>query len=519
MVKLRKTGKSLNRKGDLVVVETPKGGHKVVERGEVSEVWIGANGSFDAQPMVLTGTREAARLPSAERKELLDEGYRLWKYDALGGTIVSMTTYFVLGRGVTFSFDDEQAQFYAKKFYKKNGLEIKLRSATDESVAFGDIFMWLRPHRSEVRRGSKAIWRIGDTQVTFVDPANIHSIESADEDPSDPHNYLYEYVDGGQMHHSLTIPDISKYDVENDSEGNGCMLHVKFNAGNMDPFGHSDLLRVKEWLDNYQEYLRDGVIINKLYRSPCFDISIADGTPDEVNAAIARYGSWTIGSNPVHTDREVWQVLEFTGPNTSSENSRRSLLLIIAAGVGFAEYMLADGANANLASSKSQQLPVIKKFEDRQDILAFYLMKVFQFALETKAKIATNSGLTIETDQEGDMVPFEGHVKFPTIAEERDVEVAQTNQVALEAHYMSPRTAAGRLGLDYGREVEIMLKDKQFFDKLKEAGIISDPTEDAIKLERAKAEAMGSGDDRGGSQNGRPNNQNGRQTDVAVTTQ
>jgi len=517
MTKLVPTGKFTNRKGDLVVVETSQG-PKLVDAERIQEVWISSGGSFDVAPMDLFGTREAARLPTADRKELLDEGYRLWKYDALGGTIVSLTTYFVLGRGVTFTFDDENAQFHAEKFYKKNRLEMRLRSASDESVAFGDIFMWLRPHFTDVRRGSKTIWRTGDTQVTFIDPVNVTHIESADEDPSDPFTYIYEYIDADRQPQSVHIPDITKYDIDGSDRSVGCMVHVKLNSGNMDPFGHSDLIRVKEWLDNYQEYLRDGVIINKLYRSPCFDVSIEDGSPEEVNAAIARYRSWTIGSNPVHNSRETWQILEFTGPNTSSENSRRSLLLIIAAGVGFAEYMLADGANANLASSKSQQLPVIKKFEDRQDIFTHFLMQVFQFALLAKATLGRGSGLSVETDQEGDVVPFKGAVKFPTIAEERDVEVAQTNQTAMEGHYMSSRTAAGRLGLNLEREVELMLQDAPLMDKLKEAGIITDPVEEAMKLEQVKAKAQG-GQNGDPSKNGKDKKPAGKKTDVAIRTQ
>lgn len=509
MVKLKKTGKFINRGDEEVVIERD-GKYEVVNRQEIQEGWASSGGSFDTKPLDLFGFREAIRLPNRERNELLDEGYRLWKYDALGGTIVSLTTYFVLGRGVTFTFDDEDAQFYADKFYKKNRLEMRLRSACDESVAFGDIFIWMRPHFTDVKRGSKTIWRTGDTQITFIDPINITYIESADEDPSDVFNYIYEYKDAEETPIRHIIPDITKYDIDGPDKGEGCMIHIKLNAGNMDPFGHSDLLRVKEWLDNYQEYLRDGVIINKLYRSPCFDVSIEDGSPDEVNAAIARYRSWTIGSNPVHNSREVWQILEFTGPNTSSENSRRALLLIIAAGVGFAEYMLADGANANLASSKSQQLPVIKKFEDRQDIFAHFLMQAFQFALMVKATVVRNSGLNLETDVEGDVVPFKGQVRFPTIAEERDVEVAQTNAEAIDKHYMSPRTAAARLNLDYGREVEIMLQDKELTDKLKEAGVISDPVEEAFKMEQAKVRANPGANSNSGSNGSSANTSNVR---------
>lgn len=452
------------------------------ENKTVQEVWISSGGSFDTTPLIKNVGVPPFKLPDADRQDLLDEGYRLWKYDPIGGSIVRTTTYFTLGRGLIYSFDDDNAQFYAHKFYEKNNLELRLRSASDEATAFGEVYVWLRPKFSEVKQGNKVLWRLGDTQVTFFPPDNVTHVETADEDIGDIYNFMVEWEDGRKEDHTELIPHISKYDINGENAEQGCMIQLKLNSGNIDPFGHSDLIPIKEWLDNYQEYLRDGVIINKLYRSPCFDISIEDGTEDEVNAAIARYRGWGIGSNPVHNSREKWKILEFTGPNSSNEQSRRALLLIIAAGVGFAEFMLADGSNSNLASSKSQTLPVIKKFEDRQDVWAHVLKQMMQFALMAKAMINPASGLVIETDQEGDPIPFQGRIEFPPIAQDRDLEVAQTNKIAMESGYLSERTAAARLNIDYDREIEHRRNDIDRQSELKQmmldAGLMPNPEQD-----------------------------------------
>ena len=463
MVKLTPTGKrvELGRGSHVVVV-----GDKAIKDERVQEVWINSGGSFDSAPLVTQVGQQPFRLSSSNRQQLLDEAYRLWKFDALGGNIVRTTSYFTLGRGVVFQFDDENAQFFANKFYTKNRLEVKLRAASDEANAFGEVYIWLRPKFDEERSGSKVVWRPGDVQVTFIPPDNITNIETADDDVGDVHNFIYEWMNADMSGDSLVIPHISKYDVESSDRRNGCIIQIKLNSGNMDPFGQSDLLPIKEWLDNYQEYLRDGVVINKLYRSPCYDVSITDGSEEEVNAAISRYRGWSIGSNPVHNDRETWQILEFQGPSSSNQEARRSLLLMIAAGVGFAEFMLADGSNSGLASSKSQQLPVIKKFEDRQDLWAYTLMEMFQFALITKARINSKAGLEIERDREGDFEPFAGRVEFPAISQDRDLEVAQTNQLAMEKGYMSPRTAAARLNIDFDREMELIDNDVEAIEKL-----------------------------------------------------
>jgi len=490
MTKLTKTNK--------VLVEDPKGNPLIVDKdAPVQEVWVNSGGSFNTTPLMINVGLQPFKLPEANRQQLLDEAYRLWKFDPLGGNIIHTSSYFTLGRGLIFEFDDKVAQYYAVKFFKKNKLEVRLRSASDELSAFGEVYMWLRPKKAETKIGNRVIWRPGDTQVTFIPPQNISNIETAEEDVGDIYNYIFEYSEGDYKQRTRTIPDISKYDYESDADETGCVVQIKLNSGNMDVFGQSDLIPIKEWLDNYQEFLRDGVVINKLYRSPCFDISIKDGTPDEVSAAISRYRGWSIGSNPVHNDREEWKILEFKGPASHNEEARRAILLIIAAGVNFAEFMLADGSNSNLATSKTQQLPVIKKFEDRQDLWAHYMMMVFQFVLTVKSKYGINSGLTIETDDEGDAKPFTGRVEFPTISQDKDLEVAQTNKLGLEGGYLSPRTAAARLNLNYDRQLDEMDRDIQkqseIMQKKVDVGMVLDPTEptpdEASKSETALANA------------------------------
>ena len=133
---------------DKKLVEDPKGNAIIVDKNApVQEVWVNAGGSFDVAPLLINVGLQPFKLPEANRQQLLDESYRLWKYDPLGGNIIRTTSYFTLGRGLIYEFDDPKAQFYADKFFKKNRLEVKLRAACDELSAFGEVYMWLRPKR------------------------------------------------------------------------------------------------------------------------------------------------------------------------------------------------------------------------------------------------------------------------------------------------------------------------------------------------------------------------------------
>lgn len=439
------------------------GGYKikpVVESSEDGEVIIGteiinsATGSFFTSDtgFGFSSFQQAFRTAVIDRKEFLKEGYRLWKFDPLGGTIVNLTTFFVMGRGIVINYNNPVDENVLKKFWKNNKMHRRIKQMCDEGTAFGENFIKLKLHRQEVLFGGRILWHAGDVEVSTIDPLNIEAVEHAADDVSNVFSYHISFTDETDNEIREIIPDISKFNPNFDE---ACVLHVKFNAACNDPFGLSDLVRIKEWLDNYQEFLRDSVIINKLYRSPCYDITIEDGTETDILNAKRRYANWKIGSNPVHNDKEKWDVLEFTGVNMSSEDSRRALLLIVAAGVGFPEYMLADGSNSNLASTKSQQLPAIKRFEDRQDVYMSVLLEMFDFALRMKSSFGSVAGLTPEIDFEGDEV-WRGEVRFPVIAQEEDSAVASTTIGLVESGLMALSTASLKNGTSY--EVELKRK-------------------------------------------------------------
>jgi len=442
------------------------GGYKIVPvlkdvNGEavvVKEVVSTATGSvfYDDRFDYWGFNQNAFRSPSSSRKEFLDEGYRLWKYDPIGGIIVNLTSNFVMGRGLKIQYKDEVANEVLLKFWKKNKMSIKSKQLCDEGTAYGENFICLKVHKYNVIQNGKIVWRSGDVEFKTYDPKNIDGIEHAADDVNDVYNYFISYTGNDGSEQKEKIVDISKFNPLYDDK---CILHIKFNAGTSDSFGLSDLVRVKEWLDNYQDFLRDGVIINKLYRSPCYDITIKDGGPDDIAQARARYSGWKIGSNPVHNDKEEWDILEFSGANVSSEDSRRALLLIIAAGVGFPEYMLADGSNANLASTTSQQLPATKKFEDRQDSYCCGYKIIFDFVLDMKLLFGVGKGRPIpDMDIDQDRV-WVGEIIFPEISREEDSVVAEYTTKLVESGMMARSTAAIKNGLNYQEELGKMQND------------------------------------------------------------
>ena len=483
------------------------GGYRVRSRitadGEVKEVIALAAGGFasnNTEPQ--GGGLDAAKPGSSDRNAILQKCYELFVSDPLGGQIAETTRNFIFGSGTSVTFDDATAQQWVNRFRAKNMIGEQEKCMGAMSVYQGDEYLWLRPITEDVAAGRRRVWIAGDTMLTLIDPQNITGIRHNPTDPNDAFAYLCEYKDedkGGEIV-KIAIPDHRYYDPDAQA-ALGCIIHIKFNADPNDPFGNPDYLRVGEWMENYKEYLRDGVIINKLYRSPCYDITIIDGDENDVDAAIARYRGWKIGSNPVHNDKEEWKILEFKGPNSSQSEARRAILLIIAAGVGFAEYMLADGSNANLASTTTQELPVLKKFESRQDSFKTAFMLMYQIVL---MHASVHGGLPASMDDFNADYYWPGAVEFPPLvrAEERDVE--QVNSGAVEDGYMSLRTAAKRIGLNLADELRKKVEDAvalaeaeaKIMEEREKRGLVTQPENDPDDRN------VGDNDDGGGSGDG-----------------
>lgn len=477
----------------------------------VTEVISLAAGGFVTNNTTPRGNDlEAAKEPTRDRKRILERCYNLYKTDPLGGQIAETTKNFLFGAGTKVAGRNDEEDRFLKRFRIKNDMGLREGQVGAMSVYQGDIYFWLRPVTEDLKIGQRVIWRKGDTRLTLIDPLNIAGIEHDPVDTEDVYFYHFEYRDvDTSKTQKLKIPDHTKYDPQS-QKALGCIIHLKFNSDPNDSFGSPDYLRIGEWLENYAEYLRDGVIINRLYRSPCYDITITDGDATDIAAAAARYRNWKVGSNPVHNDKEVWSILEFTGPNSSQSEARRAILLIIAAGVGFAEYMLADGSNANLASTTTQELPVLKKFEARQLMFKWAFTHMYGIVLLNANAFA---GLKLDTDDFGDLV-MEVSVDFPALVRSEESAVEGVNTSAVEGGYMSRTTAAERLGLNLKQQLrerlleaeEEIAVEKEILAKRVAAGLQTDPAENEradldvkkAKAEKDRAAAQGASDPKGG---------------------
>lgn len=421
-----------------------------------------------------------------DRKKVQQVVYEKFKTDPLVGIIVNMTVFFVFGRGIDFNFNTEEYNKFVKQLWRKNKMPILQKTMGIEGEIYGEVFIKLIIHRQDEGR-----WKKGEVEIVLIDPAFVE-IQPSETNASEPTCYIVSFdtdISGKNITtHYLDFWDFDissetqKIEIEKDFLGNKinlsndeCIYHLKFNSVSNDIHGWSDIIRILEWIDEYEEYLRDAAIINKLYRSPFMDIEVeSDGSVDEcgndiaVMNAMRRYESWSAGCNVVHNQKEKWSVKEFQTKSVS-DDGRRGLLLIVAAGVGFPEYMLSDGSNANLATARTQQLPAIKRFADKQDSYEF----VFSLILEFIIKVAVENNLVVKHQDNTEYIP---EVKFPAIIEADDKTETDTTIDELTNGIISLKTARGILGRndDYeNRQIISELKNGILKDELKNGSLLN----------------------------------------------
>jgi hypothetical protein len=148
------------------------------------------------------------------------------------------------------------------------------------------------------------------------------------------------------------------------------ILHVAINRHGYELRGRPELYAVLPWLRAYKEWLENRARQNHWRTSFMWFVQVKTTAANAVAAVAARWRKPpTPGSVAVESD--AVNVMPLNNPVAAGDAAEdgRQIKLMSAVGFGLPEYMLADGSNANLASSTSQQLPALVTFADMQRTL------------------------------------------------------------------------------------------------------------------------------------------------------
>jgi len=401
----------------------------------------------------------------ATRVEILRRCHLAWERNPLANASVAFTTLFAVGNGLTVTYLNDAVEEVLEEFRKNenNAVDEYEKSLCNDLQLDGE---------NLVRFFKNAD---GDTEIVPIKPWELLWIESDKDNPKRVINYhvRQEKTNGTPGDYEQNEEDIPAAEV----------LHKTINKKSYEQRGRPELFRILPWLKAYKDWLENRARQNHWRGSLLWWIKLIGGTGQQVLNKRAQYKQPpSPGSLIITNDKEEWSAVENRSNANDVSEDGRQIKMMIAVGARKPEYMLSDGANANLASSTSQQLPALRSFSEFQDLQVELWTAIYRRVIENKIASGVLSEEVEEQDQEGSAVREEINPKRrrieeppdpnePTLPKQGPVKkikaieafvvsgpdlesadiknLADALQIAVNNEWVSNGTAAQQMGFDY----------------------------------------------------------------------
>jgi len=394
-------------------------------------------------------------LDAEGHRTILRRAYAAWCRSPLAGQIVNVTTWFVMGKGLGYTARDGGVQEVLNRFWHdpNNDMPVLQHWMSNELQIYGEIFCRLFINPID-----------GSVKVALVDPLEIEDIVTDPDDIRTPIAYLREYRSRGSVSEwidAFTKDESPGWGPLSDRTvkeviGAEDILHVKVNNVSNHKRGLSELYRVLPWLEAYERWLEDRININRARGTFAFlrkvpTVPTRAAGPFETDST-GKYVVPKPGSILVVHESEQWEILAPSIGADDAKEDGRAIKLMIAAGSGIFEHYFGDPSTGNLATARSMELPMVKKFEDRQRLFEGVFGKIFQKVIESGIRagvIPSDVDRTVE-------------VSFPPIVPE-DIEMLTKTLVSqVEAGFLSKDSARRMIPWigDPSREAEAVASEK-----------------------------------------------------------
>ena len=434
------------------------------------------------------GTEGEKELNDEERKTLLKNSRdRYWKTPE-GRSLIESAVHYIIGKGIVYNADDENAivQEKVEEFWNhpRNMMELRQKEIIRRALRDGEVFIRYFTDK------------MGMSTLRFVEPEEIEEIKSSPNDAEDIKSYIRRWTPSGsqtQKEESIQADD---------------MIHLKLgvdmNMARGRPYIESIIKRLIQ-LEHFIEgrvrknRIAAGYILEKIVKGP-------SGTSDQVSSvtggmtnAATDAGISTapkrmpkFGSVVVHNEAIEYK---WCHPDIKADDCKEDARLIklsICSGVNAPEYLLSDASNANYASTMVAENPYVRSMEDYQDTFEVYFQMIFRKVIERFIKGKMVPATSTETvmkerrilrhiipkaekglmkkvrellvdTEEIRPIPTKTSVsiEFPPMIHKELKQDSEAYQIHDAMGWASPQTIASKLGYDFEKEQEQIMKNKE----------------------------------------------------------
>ena len=439
---------------------------------------------------------DARALLGVDLYELMRRCKKAWIVNPLVGHAVHLTTAFVFGQGVTEpKAQDDRVQKVISDFWQDPDNRISLTSPAAQAGLSnklqyeGNLFLALFVNR-----------QTGQVKVRPLDPQTISEIIRLPNDNMRT-SFFKQSMAGGQFnfvtgaYSPSTDPTkfryIPSYDLGDpdsfgipevrkawDNENYACVMHVRVNTDPLDKWGIPEVYRSIDWVNAHRDMAGDMATVIRSQAMYMWQKKVK-GTSGQINAlksALQMTSGQSVPKPAAGSTHMSNPAVEFepidtpTGAAQIHEIGLRQMRLIVAASFGIFEHYFGDAGNANLASTKAMELPMLKLFQSRQQFWTGVLDELMQFVVNQAVMAGMLPGTADVNPSDNRWVietPVDRaiDIDFPPILDEDLMALATAMTTAKEGRLVSEETAAKQFMIGAGinnieEELERIEEDK-----------------------------------------------------------
>ncbi|MGQ9683418.1 MAG: hypothetical protein ACUVX9_12830 [Anaerolineae bacterium] len=331
--------------------------------------------------------------PWHEVRTGLDEALEAWRTNPLAFRIVSLTTDFVVGRGLRVRSSVPWVEELLQRFWQHrlNRLDLRLHRWCDELTRSGELFLVLSTNPGD-----------GLSYVRELPAVRVDRIETSADDLERELRYheLTSDLDGRWWPGPAAAEALSAPQL---------VLHYSINRPVGSLRGQGDLAPILPWLKHYRLWLEDRVRVNRFKSAFLWHVSIADPGPGVLERRRAQcMQSPEPGSVIVTDQKEEWKAVQPAIQAADAWPDGRAMRLLIAAGAGIPLHFLAEGESATRATAREMGTPTYRHYAQRRRQFCDMLLDLCTWMLrraQARGRGGTDSeyGLECEAMDEDDV--------------------------------------------------------------------------------------------------------------------
>lgn len=252
-----------------------------------------------------------------------------------------------------------------------------------------------------------------------------------------------------------SLIDTSSYKIRPGELMDAKVGQVKINCDINDKFGVPELYRGLDWVKAHKSSMEDMATLGralaqfawkkKVKGGPAQVASIAANLKSNMNLTNIRNSA---GQTQVENDGIDLQSIDVkTGGMDVVVKSGREQKLMVCAASGIFEHYYGDPSTGNLATSKSMELPMVKKFSCYQSLWRSVVLGILNYQIDRKVEAGMLPGSVDEDLKTGRKIVTTTldrtiDLMFPSIVEDDIKQYAEAMGVAQEKNLVSQKTAA-----------------------------------------------------------------------------